>query len=110
MSKTESTSGQDDLTVFMMVKTMPEWLGLPVEQRFEHFNRYMTPILKKYQTELNCRIFDTEFTFPSGHVTAVSATALALWLAFYPLLGRRARIIALVVGVRMHEHRFEIIS
>lgn len=45
------------------------------------------------------RTFDTEFTFPSGHVTAVSATALALWLAFYPLLGRRARIITLVVGL-----------
>lgn len=45
------------------------------------------------------RIFDTEFTFPSGHVTAVCATALALWLAFYPLLQRRARMITLVVGV-----------
>jgi membrane-associated phospholipid phosphatase len=45
------------------------------------------------------RTFDTEFTFPSGHVTAVSATALAMWLALYPLLGRRARIITLVLGV-----------
>jgi membrane-associated phospholipid phosphatase len=45
------------------------------------------------------RTFDTEFTFPSGHVTAVSATALALWLAFYPLLGRRARIITFVAGI-----------
>lgn len=45
------------------------------------------------------RTFDTEFTFPSGHVTAVSATAVALWLAFYPLLGRRARIVTLIVGI-----------
>ena len=45
------------------------------------------------------RTFDTEFTFPSGHVTAVSAAALALWLALYPLLGSRARVITLVVGV-----------
>ncbi|MCI4337576.1 MAG: phosphatase PAP2 family protein [Thermoplasmata archaeon] len=45
------------------------------------------------------RILDTEFTFPSGHVTAVSATALALWLALYPLLSRRARVVTLVVGV-----------
>jgi hypothetical protein len=52
---------QDDLTVFMMVKTMPEWLGLPVEERFGHFNRCMKPILKKYQDEVRCRIFDTEF-------------------------------------------------
>jgi membrane-associated phospholipid phosphatase len=45
------------------------------------------------------RTFDTEFTFPSGHVTAVSATALAMWLALYPLLGTRARNITLVLGV-----------
>jgi undecaprenyl-diphosphatase len=45
------------------------------------------------------RTFDTEFTFPSGHVTAVSATALALWLALYPLLGTRARTLTLVLGV-----------
>jgi membrane-associated phospholipid phosphatase len=45
------------------------------------------------------RTFDTEFTFPSGHVTAVSATALALWLALHPLLGTRGRIITFVLGV-----------
>jgi undecaprenyl-diphosphatase len=44
------------------------------------------------------RTFDTEFTFPSGHVTAVSATALALWLALYPLIGRMARKSTLVLG------------
>ncbi len=40
-----------------------------------------------------------ELTFPSGHVTAVCATALAMWLALYPLLGKWARNIALVLGV-----------
>ncbi|HEY6425843.1 MAG TPA: phosphatase PAP2 family protein [Acidimicrobiales bacterium] len=40
-----------------------------------------------------------ELTFPSGHVTAVSATALAMWLALYPLLGTRTRSITLVLGV-----------
>ena len=45
------------------------------------------------------RTFDTEFTFPSGHVTAVSATAVALWLALYPLLGTRGRNITLVLGI-----------
>jgi membrane-associated phospholipid phosphatase len=45
------------------------------------------------------RTLDTEFTFPAGHVTAVSATALALWLALYPLLGTRARTVTLVLGV-----------
>jgi membrane-associated phospholipid phosphatase len=40
-----------------------------------------------------------ELTFPSGHVTAVSAMALAMWLALYPLLGTWARYITLVLGV-----------
>ena len=45
------------------------------------------------------RTYNAELTFPSGHVTAVSATALAMWLALYPLLGKRARIVTLVLGV-----------
>jgi hypothetical protein len=61
MSITENKSQQDGLTIFMMVKTMPEWLSFPVAQRFEYFNRYMSPILKKYEDEVRCRIFDTEF-------------------------------------------------
>jgi membrane-associated phospholipid phosphatase len=40
-----------------------------------------------------------ELTFPSGHVTAVSATALAMWLALFPLLGKPVRNIALVFGI-----------
>ena len=51
----------DDITVFMMVKTMPEWLGMPIAERFTHFNGCMKPILEKYQGEVQCRIFDTEF-------------------------------------------------
>jgi membrane-associated phospholipid phosphatase len=39
-----------------------------------------------------------ELTFPSGRVTAVSATAVAMWLALYPLLGKRARKVTLVLG------------
>jgi membrane-associated phospholipid phosphatase len=45
------------------------------------------------------RTYDDAFTFPSGHVTAVSATALAVWLAMYPLLTPRVRTIAFLVGV-----------
>jgi membrane-associated phospholipid phosphatase len=45
------------------------------------------------------RTYNKELTFPSGHVTAVSATALAMWLALYPLLGKRARNVTLVLGV-----------
>ena len=45
------------------------------------------------------RTYNGELTFPSGHVTAVSATALSVWLALYPLLGKRARGVTLMLGV-----------
>jgi hypothetical protein len=54
-------SKETELTVFMLVKTMPEWLGFTVAERFAHFHRYMNPVLKKYEDEVTCRIFDTEF-------------------------------------------------
>jgi hypothetical protein len=38
-------------------------------------------------------------TFPSGNVTAVCATALAMWLALHPLLGRAARIVTGALGL-----------
>ena len=40
-----------------------------------------------------------ELSFPSGHVTAVCATALAMWIALYPVLGRWARVSTFVLGV-----------
>ena len=43
--------------------------------------------------------FQGMLSFPSGHVTAVSATALAMWLALYPVLGRWARITTFLLGV-----------
>ena len=45
------------------------------------------------------RTYYGELTFPSGSVTAVSATALALCFALGPRLGRRARNVALAIGV-----------
>ena len=45
------------------------------------------------------RTYYGELTFPSGNVTAVSATAAAVWLALYPLLRKPARNITLVLGV-----------
>jgi membrane-associated phospholipid phosphatase len=44
------------------------------------------------------RIYVGEPSFPSGNVTAVSATALAMWLALYPLIGTWARNVLLVLG------------
>ena len=41
---------------------------------------------------------DGQLSFPSGHVTAVCATALAMWIALYPVLGKWARSITFVLG------------
>jgi hypothetical protein len=60
---------QDDLTVFMLVKTTPEWLGCTVEQRFAHFKNYMVPVLKQYEQQVCLRFYDTEFF--SARVTDV---------------------------------------
>jgi membrane-associated phospholipid phosphatase len=45
------------------------------------------------------RTYYGELTFPSGSVTAVSATALAIWFALGPRLGRLGRNVILVIGV-----------
>lgn len=37
-------------------------------------------------------------SFPSGRVTAVCATSVAMWLALYPLLGKWARGVSLFLG------------
>ena len=42
--------------------------------------------------------FYGELSFPSGNVTIVCATALAMWIALYPVLGRWSRIITFMIG------------
>jgi hypothetical protein len=42
--------------------------------------------------------FFGELSFPSGNVTAVCATAVAMWIALYPVLGKLGRRITFVFG------------
>lgn len=42
--------------------------------------------------------FHGSLSFPSGNVTAVCATALAMWIALYPVLGRWSRIVTFAAG------------
>ncbi|ABI63310.1 darcynin family protein [Granulibacter bethesdensis] len=49
------------LTVFMLVKTSPEWLGFPVERRFALLEEQFTPILRKHAAHVTLRFFDVEF-------------------------------------------------
>jgi membrane-associated phospholipid phosphatase len=44
------------------------------------------------------RTFYGALTFPSGRVTAVCATAVAMWLALYSLFGKRVHNVTLVLG------------
>jgi hypothetical protein len=68
-AKQKPQKTQDDLTVFMLVKTTPEWLGFTIDERFAHFDRFMVPVLKKYAEQVRFRFFDTEFF--SARVTDV---------------------------------------
>jgi hypothetical protein len=49
------------LTVFMLVKTRPEWLAFPVEERFRLLREHLEPILRDYAGQVRLRFFDTEF-------------------------------------------------
>ena len=58
---TTTTPFEPALTVFMLVKTSPEWLGFSVDHRFELLARDFTPILRKHAAGVALRFFDVEF-------------------------------------------------
>ena len=45
----------------MLVKTQPEWLALPVPERFERLEQHVTPLLRKYAENVRLRHYDSEF-------------------------------------------------
>ncbi|TWB35881.1 darcynin family protein [Nitrospirillum pindoramense] len=49
------------ITVFMLVKTMPEWLGMPIDQRFQELARHLQPIVTRYKDDARMRFYDVEF-------------------------------------------------
>lgn len=49
------------LTVFMLVKTMPEWLAFTVDERFKLLTTHVEPILRKHSPEVTLRFYDIEF-------------------------------------------------
>lgn len=50
-----------ELTVFMLVKTRPDWLAMPVEERFRQLRFHVEPLLKKHAESIRLRFYDTEF-------------------------------------------------
>ena len=59
---TPKTNGfEPAFTVFMLVKTTPEWLGFTVDHRHDLARTQLTPILKKHADGVSLRFFDVEF-------------------------------------------------
>ncbi|MEI2454929.1 darcynin family protein [Lysobacter firmicutimachus] len=49
------------LTVFMLVKTQPEWLGFDIDTRFRLLAEHVEPILKQHRDQVRLRFCDIEF-------------------------------------------------
>jgi hypothetical protein len=56
-----SSAKEPVLTVFMLVKTMPEWLAFSVDERFRLMREHVEPILKKHAEHVALRFYDIEF-------------------------------------------------
>ena len=49
------------LTVFMLVKTSPEWLALSIDERFDRLRTVFEPILRHHKDAVTLRFYDAEF-------------------------------------------------
>lgn len=49
------------VTVFMLVKTTPEWLAFSVDERFRLLGEHVEPILTRHADEVAMRFYDVEF-------------------------------------------------
>jgi hypothetical protein len=45
----------------MLVKTLPEWLGFPVDERFRLLAEHVEPIVRKHRERVRLRFYDVEF-------------------------------------------------
>jgi hypothetical protein len=61
MTENNDLSAPTPLTVFMLVKTLPEWLGKPVDERFRLLAQHVEPIVQKYRDRVRFRFYDVEF-------------------------------------------------
>lgn len=61
MINTHISAIEPEFTVFMFVKTTPEWLGFSVERRNELAQQGLKPVLAKHSAGVRMRFFDIEF-------------------------------------------------
>ena len=61
--KPDTRSSFDDpvITVFMLVKTMPEWLAMSVDERFSELAKHVEPIVQRHRDRVRLRFYDVEF-------------------------------------------------
>ena len=52
---------EPEVTAFMLVKTLPEWLGFSIDRRFELLGEHLAPIVEKHRDDVRLRFFDVEF-------------------------------------------------
>jgi hypothetical protein len=57
------------VTAFILVKTMPEWLAMTVQERVDAFTTQVVPVIEARTTGVRSRFYDTEFY--SARVTDV---------------------------------------
>lgn len=60
MPDTKATN-DEVLTIYMLVKTTPEFLAMSVRDRLEFGRRELQPILDEFRDRIRLRWFDTEF-------------------------------------------------
>jgi hypothetical protein len=61
MTMSQTNTADRTLTLFMLVKTSLEWLGLPVAKRLEEGGRYFQPLLEEFKGKVRFKWYDTEF-------------------------------------------------
>jgi len=61
--QTDTRSNFDDpaMTVFMLVKTMPEWLAMSVDERYIELAKHVEPIVQRHCDRVRLRFYDVEF-------------------------------------------------
>lgn len=58
---TDKSAFDPVLTVFMLVKTTVEWLGLPIETRLQYGKQDFQPILDNFKGRIHLKWYDVEF-------------------------------------------------
>ncbi|WP_428330584.1 darcynin family protein [Mucilaginibacter sp.] len=54
-----------EYTILILVNATNQWLSLPRAERDEFVEKELQPILKKYSSSCNVKLYDSDFTHPA---------------------------------------------